>query len=154
MPEFLYNCIYYTTKYINTEYHCCRLKKTAWWGVSMYDFGLRLKKLRKSRGLTQKMLADRINKSVSAVSSYESNAQLPPLYVSKSIALALGISIDYLVGNEEPPAYTAKNLTEYQAELLDELISEFHSPTNRSPQLSEQQLQILQKLIAIFTDVG
>lgn len=91
MPEFLYNCIYYTTKYINTEY---------------------------------------------------------------SIALALGISIDYLVGNEETPAYTAKNLTEYQAELLDELISEFHSPTNRSPQLSEQQLQILQKLIAIFTDVG
>lgn len=59
----------------------------------MYDFGLRLKKLRKSRGLTQKMLADRINKSVSAVSSYESNAQLPPLDVSKSIALALGISI-------------------------------------------------------------
>lgn len=113
----------------------------------MYDFGLRLKKLRKSRGLTQKMLADRINKSVSAVSSYESD-------VSKSIALALGISIDYLVGNEETPAYTAKNLTEYQAELLDELISEFHSPTNRSPQLSEQQLQILQKLIAIFTDVG
>lgn len=94
----------------------------------MYDFGLRLKKLRKSRGLTQKMLADRINKSVSAVSSYESNAQLPPLDVSKSIALALGISIDYLVGNEETPAYTAKNLTEYQAELLDELISEFHSP--------------------------
>ena len=97
----------------------------------MYDFGLRLKKLRKSRGLTQKMLADRINKSVSAVSSYESNAQLPPLDVSKSIALALGISNDYLVGNEETPAYTAKNLTEYQAELLDELISEFHSPTNR-----------------------
>lgn len=44
----------------------------------MYDFGLRLKKLRKSRGLTQKMLADRINKSVSAVGSYESNAQLTP----------------------------------------------------------------------------
>ena len=86
MPEFLYNCIYYTTKYINTEYHCCRLKKTAWWGVSMYDFGLRLKKLRKSRGLTQKMLADRINKSVSAVSSYESNAQLPPLDVKEHCA--------------------------------------------------------------------
>ena len=108
----------------------------------MYDFGLRLKKLRKSRGLTQKMLADRINKSVSAVSSYESNAQLPPLDVSKSIALALGISIDYLVGNEETPAYTAKNLTEYQAELLDELISEFHSPTNRSPQLSDVKAKL------------
>ena len=115
----------------------------------MYDFGLRLKELRKSRGLTQRMLAERINKS-----SYESNAQLPPLDVSKSIALALGISIDYLVGNEETPAYTAKNLTEYQTELLDELISEFHSPTNQSPQLSEQQLDILRKLIAIFTEIS
>lgn len=120
----------------------------------MYDFGLRLKELRKSRGLTQRMLAERINKSVSAVSSYESNARLPPLDVSKSIALVLGISIDYLVGNEETPAYTAKNLTEYQTELLDELISEFHSPTNRSPQLSEQQLDILRKLIAIFTETS
>ena len=107
----------------------------------MYDFGL-----------PQKMLAERINKSVSAVSSYESNVQLPPLDVSKSIALALGISIDYLVGNEETPTYTAKDLTEPQAKLLDELISEFRCPTNRSPQLSEQQLQILQKLIALFTD--
>ena len=120
----------------------------------MYDFGLRLRELRKSRGLTQKMLAERINKSVSAVSSYESNVQLPPLDVSKSIALALGISIDYLVGNEATPAYTAKDLTEPQAELLDELISEFRCPTNRSPQLSEQQLQILKKLITVFTDVN
>ena len=118
----------------------------------MYDFGLRLRELRKSRGLTQKMLAERINKSVSAVSSYESNVQLPPLDVSKSIAL--GISIDYLVGNEATPAYTAKDLTEPQAELLDELISEFRCPTNRSPQLSEQQLQILKKLITVFTDVN
>ena len=120
----------------------------------MYDFGLRLRELRKSRGLTQKMLAERINKSVSAVSSYESNVQLPPLDVSKSIALALGISIDYLGGNEATPAYTAKDLTEPQAELLDELISEFRCPTNRSPQLSEQQLQILKKLITVFTDVN
>ena len=59
----------------------------------MYDFGLRLKKLRKSRGLTQKMLADRINKSVSAVSSYESNAQLPPLDVSKSISIQISLII-------------------------------------------------------------
>lgn len=118
----------------------------------MYDFGLRLKELRKARGLTQKMLAERINKSVSAVSSYESNAQLPPLDVSKSIALALGISIDYLVGNEEIPAYSTEGFTKDQTELMDALISEFRYPTNRSSQLSEQQLRIMQKLIAVFTD--
>lgn len=33
----------------------------------MYDLGLRLKEIRSRRGLTQKALARRINKSVSAV---------------------------------------------------------------------------------------
>lgn len=117
----------------------------------MYDFGMRLKELRKSRGLTQKTLAERINKSVSAVSSYESNAQLPPLDVSKSIALALGISIDYLVGNKETPTYTADNLTQEQAKILEALISEFHNSTNHSPNLSDHQLSIIKKLIAEFT---
>lgn len=117
----------------------------------MYDFGLRLKQLRKNRGMTQKALADRINKSVSAISSYESNAQLPPLDVSISIALALGISLDYLVGCSDIPVYSAKGLTSIQIEVLDELISEFHVPTNNSAIVSEQQLKILQKLICIFT---
>ena len=40
----------------------------------MYDLGLRLKQVRMQRGMTQKSLARQINKSVSAVSSYESNA--------------------------------------------------------------------------------
>ncbi len=101
--------------------------------------------------LDTKTLAERINKSVSAVSSYESNAQLPPLDVSKSIALALGISIDYLVGNKETPTYTADNLTQEQAKILEALISEFHNPTNHSPNLSDHQLSIIKKLIAEFT---
>lgn len=117
----------------------------------MYDFGLRLKQLRKARGMTQKALAERINKSVSAVSGYESDVQLPPLDVSMSIALALGISLDYLVGCEDTPVYTTKGLTEAQIAVLDELISEFRVPTNQSPTVSEQQLRIIQKLICIFT---
>lgn len=117
----------------------------------MYDFGLRLKELRKARGITQKMLAERINKSVSAVSGYESNVQLPPLDVSKSIALALGISLDYLVGCEDIPMYSAKGLTGNQTALLEEIMLEFRDPTNCSPFLSEQQLDIIQKLICLFT---
>lgn len=44
----------------------------------MYDIGSRLKDIRIKRGLTQKVLAKRINKSVSAISGYESNVQTPP----------------------------------------------------------------------------
>ena len=67
----------------------------------MYDLGSRLKSIRLKRGLTQKELAAKISKSVSAVSSYESNAQLPPLDVLESIALTLNVSIDYLINGEE-----------------------------------------------------
>ena len=34
-------------------------------GAHMKDFGMRLQELRKQRGMTQKMLAERINKSLS-----------------------------------------------------------------------------------------
>ena len=51
----------------------------------MMDLGLQLQQLRKQRGLTQRALAERINKSPAAVSSYETNAQIPPLDVLISI---------------------------------------------------------------------
>lgn len=55
----------------------------------MYDLGYRLKKTRELRGLSQRDLARRINKSTSAVSSYETNAQMPPLDVLISICCIL-----------------------------------------------------------------
>ena len=47
----------------------------------MYDLGFRIKEIRTRRGLNQKELAQRINKSKSAVCGYETNAQIPPLEV-------------------------------------------------------------------------
>lgn len=62
----------------------------------MYDIGSRLKDMRSKRGLTQKDLAKRINKSVSAISAYESNAQTPPTDVLISIAQVLRVPLTYL----------------------------------------------------------
>lgn len=47
----------------------------------MYDLGFRIKEMRVRRGISQKELAQRINKSKSAVCGYETNAQIPPLEV-------------------------------------------------------------------------
>lgn len=66
----------------------------------MYDLGYRIKEIRTQRGITQSELAKRINKSKSAVSGYESNAQIPPSEVLVSIATVLNVSLDYLVGFE------------------------------------------------------
>ena len=118
----------------------------------MYDLGSRLKAMRLQRGLTQKELAARVSKSVSAISSYESNAQLPPLDVLESIALTLHVSIDYLVGLDNFNTYSTQQLTDQQRELLDLLFREFSTHSGNSDSITAQQVMIIQKLFHVFRD--
>lgn len=118
----------------------------------MYDLGTRIKEIRLQRGLTQKTLALRINKSISAISSYESNVQMPPLDVLISIANAFNVTLDYLVGMDNGPTYTTKGFSDLQKEIVDLLINEFTFPSSHGKQLSETQLQILQDLILVFSE--
>ena len=117
----------------------------------MYDLGLRLKELRIERGLTQEALGNKINKSKSAICSYETNAQMPPLDVLISIAIVLNVSLDYLVAFDTEKIYSTKGLTSQQKEIVDLLFSEFTSSTSDSLHLSQQQILILQKLILLFS---
>ena len=116
----------------------------------MYDLGSKLKLIRQQRCITQKELASRINKSVSAVSSYESNAQLPPLDVLESIAFALHVSIDYLVGIEVKTTFTTENLTSDQSEIIELLLKEFSNSGSNETVLTAEQILIFQKLLRIF----
>jgi len=115
----------------------------------MYDLGSRLKAIRLQRGLTQKALARKINKSISAVSSYESNAQLPPLDVLESIARILNVSIDYLVGLDSS-TFSTRSMTAAQKEIIDLLLQEFSSEDNFNQDLTARQIRILQKLFCQF----
>lgn len=117
----------------------------------MYDFGNRLKTIRRQRGLTQKVLAEKINKSVSAVSSYESNVQIPPVEVLVSIAYVLNVSLDYLVGIEQGVSYSVRNMTKEQQEIFELLYKEFLEPSNNRTKLSSQQIEIIQRIILIFS---
>lgn len=118
----------------------------------MYDLGLRLKETRIRRNLTQRMLADRVNKSVSAISSYELNTQMPPLDVLISIANVLNVSLDYLAGLDNVEKYAIKELRPKEKEVIDLLFAEFTSPQNRNEELSEAQVKIIQKLFRIFAE--
>lgn len=62
--------------------------------------GAKIKELRQSRNWTQAYLAERLNKSVSTVSGYESDAHLVPTDVLISIAELFGISLDALLGSK------------------------------------------------------
>ena len=116
----------------------------------MYDFGLRLKELRTQRGLTQKSLAKRINRSKAAIGSYESNRQMPPLDVLISIASALNVSLDYLVGFEKSAYLSTKGLDDSQAKVIEMILAEFADPSGEGDVFSSQQLDIIRKLILIF----
>lgn len=120
----------------------------------MYDFGLRLKRLREQRGLTQERLGKQINKGASTISSYETNSQMPPLDVLVSIAAVLNTSLDYLAGLDSTETYSVKNLTAPQKALVDAIFAEFTAPTGESGELSPQQMRILQKLIQLFSARG
>lgn len=116
----------------------------------MYDLGSKIKDIRQKRGITQKELAQRINKSVSTISSYETNAQLPPLDVIGDIALTLNVSLDYLVGIDKINTFSAKQLTTEQTELLELMLHEFHSGMTYAGALSHEQILLLQKMIHYF----
>lgn len=119
-------------------------------GAHMKDFGMRLQELRKQRGMTQKMLAERINKSLSAVSSYETNAQMPPLDVLISIASVLNVSLDCLAGLERKEAIIIDGFSDSQKDLLNMLVQEFSKPSVCVHAISDEQTKIINKLLCIF----
>lgn len=60
-------------------------------------FPERLSALRKDRGLTQQVLADRVGVHVTLMRRYEAGKTLPSIEVLRRIALALNVSADVLL---------------------------------------------------------
>ncbi len=116
----------------------------------MYDIGSRLRDMRNKRGLTQKALAERINKSVSAISGYESNLQTPPTDVLISIAHVLHVPLTYFVDITSEDSYSTGGLSQEQKEIMDLLYCEFTAPSN-TEELSSQRIEIIRKLLVLFS---
>lgn len=65
-------------------------------------FGIRLKALRKERGITQEKLAEIINVDRSSIGKYEGKSKIiPSEEVRQSIADFFGVSVDYLMGKTD-----------------------------------------------------
>lgn len=65
------------------------------------EFPQRLVSFRKAKGLTQKALADRVGIHVIQIHRYESGSSQPSLEVIKKLALALSVSTDALLFDED-----------------------------------------------------
>lgn len=75
------------------------------------NFGQRLATLRKSRGLTQTELGDKVGVSYRVIAYYEGETNYPPAHLLPGLAKALKISVEELLGikkgrrqEEEPQA--------------------------------------------------
>ena len=117
----------------------------------MFDFGLRLRDLRKKHNMSQEELGRRVNRSKSVICSYESNLKFPPLGVLTDIAAIFNVSLDYLVGFDKAEMISVETLTPLQKELIYTIVREFKDPSRNTDGLSQRQQQILSGLMKEFS---
>lgn len=90
--------------------------------IEEYDFGLRLKRLRKRKKLSQTELAKKIGVTKSTIYRYESNTLSPSLDKAILLAQILDTTLDYLAGLDKIPTIEIDNLSEDQIEWLNNTI--------------------------------
>ena len=89
------------------------------------DFGENLKKLRRSRSLTQKDFGAKVGLSKAVVSKYENGMGYPSFDVLVRIAQYFGITTDYLLGVARGKTVDVSELTDSQIAAIHQLIAEF-----------------------------
>ncbi len=82
---------------------------------------LRIKELRKEKGLTQKQLAAAIQSTDKNIWAYENNFALPTIETLSKLADYFEVSTDYLLGRSDETGIVRSNanLAPDEAELLD-----------------------------------
>lgn len=93
--------------------------------MSMEYFGSRLKASRKSAGITQAQLANKLQLASGTISAYEQGLKYPSIEVLIKICDILSTSSDYLLGitNEISSKMELKGLTDEQMQPFLQLIS-------------------------------
>ncbi len=97
----------------------------------MLYFGLKLKQIRTSRGLTQQRLADKLGITKSTISAYENSSKYPSLEILYNLAIILNVSTDYLLGLSNDKDFNIAPLTDEQIELINELIIQYTHLNNK-----------------------
>ena len=72
---------------------------------SKKNFALRLKEIRKSKGISQLKMAMDLNTNQNTISRYETGEREPGINELIKIADYFNVSIDYLVGRTDNPKY-------------------------------------------------
>ncbi len=85
--------------------------------------GIRIKELRRSRNLTQRAFAERLNITKSTVSAYENGSRLPSYDVLLKIADSFHVTTDTLLGIGNKYCLDVTDLTPEQRNTLQNIVS-------------------------------
>lgn len=128
----------------------------------LYDFGPRLLRLRRRRGLTQQALADRVKMldpnlrlTDSVLGKYEKDQSVPRLSEAAAISDVLDVSLDYLAEDEKIQTLSLKELNKKQIQLLVELVSYFRRKnrstlTTNLDSISPEDAALIARILAEF----
>lgn len=91
----------------------------------MMYFGIRLKKLREEKGITQTKLAELIGVKRATVSLYESSGAYPSVEKLIKVSRYFKVNSDYLLGLMDSERFDMGGLTDEQAVAVQEIIFQF-----------------------------
>ena len=119
------------------------------------DFGARIAKLRKTRKLSQRALAERakaldpnLRLSHSALGNYERNLTVPRLAEAVALADVLDVSLDFLLRGDAYRTLPLRNLTEDQIQLLLNLSTYFRQ--QNSLDKAKKETEPTKEQVALF----
>lgn len=93
--------------------------------IDMISFGIKLKRLRLEKELTQQQLADKLGVNRATVSSYETSALYPSVDILIKICHVFQVSADYLLGISDTNKFDLTDLTVEQELIIHNLLEEF-----------------------------
>lgn len=119
--------------------------------ISLFEFGIRLRKLRNKYKMTQTALGERIGKSKPVISNYENGLKFPSLDTAIDLASIFNVSLDYLAGLDKAEMISVEKLTESQRNLVQTIVYELSDKSKIQNGLTPRQQEILGELMNEFS---
>lgn len=115
-------------------------------------FARRLTQLRKSKGLTQVQLAEKLGTSRSNIANYEAGVSVEPRdSMKRAIADYFGVTIDYLLGHSDDPSpkLTQEKVMDFRAQLdrYREMLDKGGKIPYDNVELTQKHLDKIQRFI-------
>ena len=87
----------------------------------------RLVELRKAKGFTQQILANRLGITKSSVHSWETTRTQPSILCLMKMSYLYNVSVDYILGMNNNRSLNISNLTDKQINTLTDIITDYEA---------------------------